>query len=437
MGPIDYTTQVQAPFQAFAQGYQGGAAIRDDQQQQQMQQVAMQQQQQLMQARQRAISDPTATNFSNLMLLDPKSAEASQKAWETRNTDQQRAMASDLGGWGAALVNKQPQVVSDALTRQADSIEQQAGGPTPESQSKRQLAQVAMEHPELALGKILTMLKSNQVGAPVADSLMALMTKPAEVAKANADASSATTRAAVDAAAAPDVAAKPGIDNAKTQADMRIADLNVQIAQANSETDRGRLTLERDKLVQEQALQKQAKGQAAQDSMDTSTQALQTLSDIKTHPGFSSFWTGPGTKWGAVWGKVPGSDRQALNNWVDSLRGQLGFDALMKAKASSPTGASGFGALSEGELKLISSLAAKLDPNSSDFPAQLNTIQKYLEKSQAKAVASPNLPTSGGAFVMNTPRYGVVDEGRVNSLLKQFPGSSRAQVLQFLQAQGK
>jgi hypothetical protein len=446
MGPNDYILNTAAPFQAFAQGYQGGAAIRDDQFAQQQQQTALAQQQQLLQARQAAISNPTATNFSTLMLLDPKSAEASQKAWETRNTEQQQSLASDLGSYGAALVNKQPQIVADGLNRQADLIEQQTGGPTPDSQSKRALAQVALEHPELALGKIIAVLKSSKAGGPVADSLLALMTKPAEVAKANADASSATTKAAVDAAAAPDVAAKPGIDNAKTQADMRIAELNTQIAQANSETDRGRLTLERDKLVQEQALAKQSRGQAAQDSQDSVTQALQTLDQIKTHPGLDSHaWydprglddTNPGTLWGQVMKRLPGTDRNALETYVDSLKGQLGYQALLAAKAASPTGASGFGALSEGELKLLSNLAGNLDTSSKDFPKQLSNVEKYLTKMQSKITASPSVPTAGGAFVMNTPRYGVVDEGRVNSLLKQFPGSTRAQVLQFLQAQGK
>jgi hypothetical protein len=438
--PYDYTLNVQAPFQALAQGYQTGAAIRNDQQAQVQQQAALQQQQQQQQVIRSLMSNPNAgaADYANAMLVVPGLKDQLTNAWKTKNDAQQQASLSDTSQWAAAIQQGQPKVASDAIRARADAMENSAGAPTPQSQALRTQADIIDAHPEFAGFLMKSKLSAmGDAGAKVVDQLASMQKQPADLRKANADATSAEAKASVDTAAAPALAVKPAIDNAKTESDMRIAELDTQIKQADSETKRGALQLERDKLVQEQAQQKTAKAQAAQDSMDTSTQALQTLADIKNHPGFDGFWTGPGTKWGAVWGKVPGSDRQALNNWVDSLRGQLGFDALMKAKASSPTGASGFGALSEGELKLISSLAAKLDPNSSDFPAQLNTIQKYLEKSQAKAVASPNLPTSGGAFVMNTPRYGVVDEGRVNSLLKQFPGSSRAQVLQFLQAQGK
>jgi hypothetical protein len=445
MGPIDYTLNVQNPLQASLAGYAGMAAVRNDQEEQAAYRQAQQQQQQLLQARQAVIQNPTAANFSSLMLLDPKSAEASQKAWEVRSQDQQRTFASDLGQWGAALINGQPQLVADALNKQADGIENTAGAPTPESQSKRDLAQLATTHPELALGKIVAILKSNgQVGGPVADSLMALQKLPSEVAKSKADATSATVDAAVKAASAPALAAKPAIDNARTQQETassainaKVAEFNAQINAANSQTERDKLTLERDKYVQEQAKLAQTQGQGVQDSMDSANQALDTLNQIKNHPGMTDFLTGPGTKWGAIWGKVPGSDRQALNSWVDSLKGQLGFQSLMAAKAGNPNGASGFGSLSEGEMKILSGLAGNLDPNSADFPVVLGKVEKFLQRIQSKAVANPSLPTSGGAFVMTSPKYGKVDEGRINAVLKAHPELTRADVLRYLQQQGQ
>lgn len=441
MEPLNYTQNLQTPFQALAQGYQVGSVVRDDQQQQAALLQAQQQQQQLAAARQAVIQNPTAINYSNLILTDPKSYQATQSAWQMRDTQQQQALVSDLGTLGSAIINKQPNIAADTLNKQADLIEQQTGSPTPESQSKRDLAKLVVAHPEAALGKILALADSHPAGKQVADGLRLQLTQDATVKKANADATSSQADATVKAATVPDLAAKPGIDNQKTEQDIaasqlagRIAELNVGIAQANSETDRGRLTLERDKLVQEQTKAKQQQGQAAQGSLDSSSQALQTINDIKTHPGFDGFFTGPGTKWGAIWGKVPGTDRNALNNWVDSLRGQLGFDALMKAKSASPTGASGFGALSEGELKLISSLAAKLDPNADDFPKQLSTIEKYLNKAQSGVVASGNLPSRGtGAVVMTLPGVGTVREGDINDIMARYPGLSRSQALQKLQ----
>jgi hypothetical protein len=245
-------------------------------------------------------------------------------------------------------------------------------------------------------------------------------------------------------AGAPALAQKPAIDNSKTlqdieksKADARIADYNAQINAANSDTERERLTLERDKYVQEQAKLQQAQGKGVQDSMDSANQALDTLNQIRNHPAMDSFLTGPGTAWGKIWGKVPGSERNAFESWVESLKGQLGFQSLMAAKQASPTGASGFGALSDSELKMLSGLAGRLDTDSKDFPVVLGKVEKFLQKTQARAVANPNLPTSGGAFVANSPKYGTIDEGRINAVLRAHPELTRADVLRYLQQQGQ
>jgi hypothetical protein len=143
------------------------------------------------------------------------------------------------------------------------------------------------------------------------------------------------------------------------------------------------------------------------------------------------------TAWGKIWGKVPGSERNAFESWVESLKGQLGFQSLMAAKQASPTGASGFGALSDSELKMLSGLAGRLDTDSKDFPVVLGKVEKFLQKTQARAVANPNLPTSGGAFVANSPKYGTIDEGRINAVLRAHPELTRADVLRYLQQQGQ
>lgn len=453
MSPIDYSSQVQAPLQAALQGYQAGAGIRDDQQQQQAIQQAQQAQQQLMMARQAALTSPTADNYSRLMLMDPKSAEGIQKAWTTRDTAQQQSHAQDLLQWGAAIKSGQPQVAANQMTARADALDQSNGAPTPESQALRANAQVLTLHPELALGQIQAMLSANPLGKTAADALQTFQaTKtaeqqaPVDLAKKTADASKAQTDAAVAAATAPDSVKAAALANDKAAQEIaasqlagRISELKVQVDQANSETQRGQLQLELQKLQQQQAMLQQTQGQSAQDSQDSVTQALQTLDSIKNHrnlQGLSAFFTGPGTLTGKVWEQLPGTDRNAFKGYVDSLKGQLGYQSLLAAKAASPTGASGFGALSEGELKLLSNLAGNLDTNSEDFPQQLASVEKYLTKMQSKIVSRPGLPTAGGAFVMNHPTYKIVDEGKINQLMKENPGTTRQQVLEFLQQGG-
>jgi hypothetical protein len=199
MGPTDYSIQVQSPFEASLQGYQAGAAIRNDQQQQQAQQAAVQQQQALQQARAQVFSNPTADNFARLMTLDPKSSEAYQRAWTTKNNEQQQSLASDLLRWGAAIKSGKPELAAEALKSRADMLEKQNGGqPSPESQALRVQAKLAAEHPEFALGQIQALLAANPLGKDAAETLGKFGTEqraaeqaPGALRKVNADATAA------------------------------------------------------------------------------------------------------------------------------------------------------------------------------------------------------------------------------------------------------
>jgi hypothetical protein len=445
-----YGIQAVNPAGAVLQGVQGGFGIQQEQQQLAAQQLALSQQAQLQKdlAAFSAKPNPGASDYTALMTRYPQLADKFKASFDVMNTAQKQAQIKNAVPVLAALRNGQTGIADQVLEQQAQAAEN--SGDMQTAQGARTMQQWIKVHPRSAMDTVSFGLAAADPDK-FADILNSLTTNahsqallPSEVAKSQADAAEATVKAGVTAASAPALAAKPGIENdktqqdiAKSQADAQIAKYNADIAAANSDTEKGRLTLERDKYVQEQAKLNQAQGQAAQDSMDSSTQALDTVSQIKSHPGMTSFFTGPGSKWGAVWGKVPGSDRQALNGWVDSLKGQLGFQNLMAAKQASPTGASGFGALSDGELKLLSGLAGQLDPNSADFPTVLGKVEKFLQKAQAKSVANPNLPTAGGAVVTTSPKYGVINEGRINAVLKAHPELTRADVLRYLQSQGQ
>lgn len=173
--PIDYAIDVQTPFQAALQGYQGGAAIRNDQQQQQQlqqQQAAQQQQQKLLQS----LSDPNATanDYARVMSLIPAVAEPLQKAWSLRNEAQQQQHLSDLSQWGYAIKTGHPEIASDAMRALADAMDSKSGIPSPQSKALRINAQIVDEHPEFAAGKIQAMLIAHPDGKKLADTLAAL-----------------------------------------------------------------------------------------------------------------------------------------------------------------------------------------------------------------------------------------------------------------------
>lgn len=234
--PINYALDVQQPFQAAAQGYQLGMGIRTDQLQQQAMQQQIAQQQALRQAYTAAASAPTAENFSRLMLLDPKASEGIKRSWDTLNTQQQQAQASDLLQWGAAIKSGKPQVAADMLKARADAIDEQNNGtPTQQSQLLRTWAQAATDHPEFALGQIQALLTANPLGKDAAETLAkfgaeqrAADQAPADLAKANADAE----KAAADAASAK-VSAKYAEQNALADIEKKAADLGLTKAQTN------------------------------------------------------------------------------------------------------------------------------------------------------------------------------------------------------------
>lgn len=455
MDPLNYTIQTANPFDSVIKGYQAGLGITQAQQMQAAQQQALQIQQQKADVIRSLVSNPnpTADDYARATLIVPELHEQFKQSWATRNDAQNQSHLNDLTQWSAAIQNGQPQIAVDAMNARAKALEDTAGGPTRESQALKANAQVVQDHPDFANNAIIKpMIFAHPDGKKVVESIAAMNTDKraeqlqpglvdkgiADASKSQADAVKANAEAQVAQGTVPALTEKPALDN-------RLAELDRQIASANSETERGKLQMERDKMALEQKRLGQTQGQAVQDSMDSSLAALQTVNEIKNHPGLRDNLLQmipgvPGSKPGDVWGSVfkhmPGSDRQALETYVDSLKSQLAFSNLLAAKQSSPTGASGFGALSEGELKLLSNVVANLDTSSSSFPKQLAKVEQFLNKTQAKGLANPNIPTAGGAFIIQHPTYGTVREGDINRLLQQHPGATRQQVIDYLNQTG-
>lgn len=211
MGPIDYSTQVQQPIQAAAQGYQLGAGIRDDQQHQAVlaQQQAVQQQQAAV--INNLISNPNASaqDYANATLLVPALREQFGQAWSTKNAAQTQAHISDLSQWGAAIQQGQPKVASDAMRARADAMDATSGQPTQASQAMRHQADAIDAHPDFAGVMIKSLLAAQgDQGAKVVDQLRLLKRDPdvdrktaaeADTAQAGADVATATVPADITA----------------------------------------------------------------------------------------------------------------------------------------------------------------------------------------------------------------------------------------------
>lgn len=391
MDPINYTIDVQTPFQAAIQGYQAGAAIRNDQAQQQQQQAALQAQQQRQQllAGLAAKSNPTAGDYASVMTQLPDVAEQLQKAWTTRNAAQQQAHASDLLQWGAAIKSGQPQIAADQMVQRAEAMERTAGGgqasvPTEESQALRANAKVLLENPALALGKIQAMLAVNPNGKDAAESLAKFGSEaradrkfPSELAKSEAEAAKAGVEARYAEQQAVLDLQKKGWDIRHIQADIDLRRDANRIAAMNAAASREGNTLKREELglkiqearsaLDDKIRSKVAETEGAAASIDN---ALNTIQRIKTNKSLDSVL-------GSFEGRMPAvfsddaSDAIAL---IETLGSQTFLSMIPAMK--------GTGSLTEREGDKLQSALTNLSRTQSEtqFRANLDEASRLLKK---------------------------------------------------------
>ena len=435
MEPINYSVDVQTPFQAALQGYQAGAAIRNDQQVQQQQQTALQQQQQQAKVLQALVSNPnpTAKDYADAALLVPGMKDNLKQAWEARSAEQQQGDLAHISQVFGALQGGDSAVAATLLDQRAQALRNV--GNEADAKNAETMAGVVRAHPEFAKSMIGMKLAAIPGGDKVITSASTLGTMPATVRKANADATAAEVTAgnAQTAADLENQTKEQGIKTAEAQ--RQIAALNVQISQANSETERGRLTLERDKWTAELAKLQQTQTQAGQDSIDALTQGLQTIKSIEEHPGLKSNALGlggVGSVSGKLSGLIPGTDRKDLEGLVDTLKSQQ-FLAGIKQMV-------GMGTLSNAEGEKIGAAVASLsmDQSPKAFMNALGVIKANMNKAQAKTIARGQAPTSGTTtpVIMTHPQFGQVRDADVNRLMLKYPGQTREQIVQFLRDTG-
>jgi hypothetical protein len=104
-----------------------------------------------------------------------------------------------------------------------------------------------------------------------------------------------------------------------------------------------------------------------------------------------------------VWSQYNPLNRQSranLEGHLDTIKGNITFERLTEMKRNSPNGASGLGALSDNEARMLASTVAALNPDMS--PEQLRRSFAVIDDLVAKLEAPS--PASGGAVVtVSTP----------------------------------
>ncbi|WP_375681442.1 hypothetical protein [Bartonella sp. AP60NXGY] len=139
------------------------------------------------------------------------------------------------------------------------------------------------------------------------------------------------------------------------------------------------------KLIQEQKEEERKNQQMQMRILETADRSNRILSaskellkTIEEHPHVVGF-TGP------IMSFLPNSKAKDFGHMLDSLKASIGLDALRKAKAFSPNGASGFGNLSNMELQALQNSVAALyqDLSAEQMKKSLKTVIDTFNKSNA------------------------------------------------------
>lgn len=408
MGPIDYSVDVQTPFQAALSGFQAGAGIQQTRLQQQQQAAALEQQQRLQRAYAETATNPTADNFSRLMLLDPKSSEGIQRAWTVKNTQQQQSHAGDLLRWGAAIKSGKPEIAATQMEERADALEAQTGAPTPESKALRVQANVMREHPAFALGQIQAMLAVNPSGKDAAETLAKFGSEqraadkaPSELARAQAEAA----KAGIDAKYAEQGAVlelqKKGWDIRAIQEDIgfkkeanRIAAMNAVAAREGNALKREELGLkiqEARNALDDKIRAKVADTESAATAIDNS---LNTIERIKQNKSLNSVI-------GSLEGRMPAvldDDASDAIQLIETLGSQVFLSQIPAMKST--------GSLSNAEGDKLQSSLQNLSRTQSEkqFRANLDEAARLLNKGRETLskrtgvpLGKPDTPAAPGA----------------------------------------
>lgn len=398
-GPIDYSIDVQTPFQAALQGYQGGAAIRTDmQQQEQQRQAAMSQQQ--MQADLAAASQDHRL-LPGVMVKYPQLADKLKHGWEAQSADQQRNTLNQATEVYAALKSGRSDVAVGRLKDQAAAMRN--GGDEQGAKRLEDMARWAKMDPQSLMDATAVRIAALPGGDKVIEGVAKLGDEgrkaaraPAELRKAEAEASGAEADAATKGVAAkyaePVALAdleKKGWDIKAVQADItykreqsRIAAMNAAIAREGNELKRqelGQKIQEAQQKLDDKVREKVATAEAGANSIDN---MLNTVERIKTNKSLNDVL-------GSIEGRLPALVSDEANDAI-ALIDTLGSQAFL---AQIPN-IKGMGALSNAEGEKLQAALTNLSRKQSEkqFRANLDEAARLLKKGRESLSRSTGVP---------------------------------------------
>lgn len=414
MTPINYTLDVQQPFQAAMQGYQAGAAIRNDQQQQQA--MLEQQRQQQLAAQQQAAMNADLSAASRdprllpqVMVKYPQLAKDLKHGWDAMTAEQQNSQLSHAGQVLAAIESGRPDIAINTLRERATALRN--GGDEQGAKAAEDMARLAEMDPAhlsnatlyriapipggdkiiKAIGDMREQRQKAELHGPAvrkatADATAAEAAAPFAGQKAEGEARTATATATTAETTAKFSERKALLDleekgwNIKAlQNDIEYKKQANRIAAMNAASNREGNTLKRQELqlkIDEARakLDGTAREKVAEFDQKISgvTDARTLISEIKDLR--KTAWVNP-TGVTAMAAYMPASNARSQSGKIEQLKNTLTLDYLDKLK----------GPTSDNDIKFLKNIAANLDTLQSDprFATELEKVDAALQRVDA------------------------------------------------------
>lgn len=390
VSPIDYTIDVQSPFQAAMQGWAAGTqdklARADETRRQQLfdqQQAAMQkqqlQQQQFATDRAEFAAKPNKTtqDFVDFQIKYPEVTEPYKKTWEMKSEGEQRLALGTAGRVMAAIKTGNPKIAQDILEEQA--VAQENKGDKEGAFNSRRVKGLITKDPNsvyATLGEFANAVSPDEfpemmvkMGSNARDDQL----QPIAINQANANVSKTTAETAKTEAETNDIPLaaddrRAGVENQarkneydnqynydKLSQDQRLflADLNQK---DKIEANKLRASKAETSIQRVERLEKvENYANAAKQAAEGSTLAAKLAGQVGENGG---------AYWDRVVRQVPGTSENTFAKDIETLKSQVFLTQIEKMR--------GLGALTDKEGDAIRSSIASLDINQGPKAVQQN-----------------------------------------------------------------
>lgn len=444
MQPINYSIDVGNPTEGFLKGVEQGIAIEDKGLKQQEVAVKLQKQQELNKDLSSLYTKetPTALDYVRLVTKYPELAEKLKGATQIVSGEQQQQKINAALQVTAALQAGRTDIATKLLEERETALRN--SGQEEEANATAINRKMIEADPKFSKNTGFLMLAGTMGPEKFSEVYKTMLNEPGQAQKLETENANLPNKLALD-----NQNAFEDIETKKLNRQIAVLDAKIKgeandIAREKLQLDRDDLSLKRDKLVTENKEKQDARVLDAQDKADTISTGLNTIAAIENSPLLKDTLfakaTGPGSLYRKISQFIPGSSAADFNALIEPLKNQQFLIQIKNLR--NQNGSTGLGAMTEAEGKRLEQAIASLDQDQSQasFLTALNTIKKAFQKANAKVVGSELLPktnaSGGGTYVMTHPKYGVITESVVNSLLEKKPGMTREQALQFLKDTG-